>query len=183
MENIKEEIEKTKASAIYFLERGLADDNADYLDGVFLNLEDGTCDYVELIPTLEKIAEQDFIHYWDDNGAGGAAHPEPNLGAMFRKKALKSIENIRENARFEADSEIAQALKSVSYVLIKATLEDLVESQCADKQLIPILEKIAKKDIYDDTSYKTYPWGPHNNEPLGELARKAIQTILENAEQ
>lgn len=177
---MKQELEKIKLSAIYFLESGLADDNADYIDDVILNLDDGTCDYLELIPILEKIAEIDLFHYWDDNGAGGAPHPEPSLRTSFRKQALKSIENIRENARFEADSQIAQALKSVSHSLIKTTLEELGKSQCTDKQLIPILEKIARKDVYDNNSYLSYAYRSYTNYPLGELARKAIQKILEN---
>lgn len=180
---MKEELEDVKSSAISSLERGLADHCADNLDDVILNLDDGTCDYLELIPILEKIAERDLFCYWDDNGAGGAPHPEPSLRTSFRKQALKSIENIRENAQFEADSEIAQALKSVSHSLIKTTLEDLGKSQCADKQLIPILEKIARKDVYDNNSYLSYASRYYRNYPLGELARKAIQTILENYEQ
>ncbi len=88
---MKEKLEELKLSAIYFLKSGLANDNADYIDDVILNLDDGTCDYLELIPILEKIAEEDLFHYWDDNGAGGAAHPEPSLRISFRKQALKSI--------------------------------------------------------------------------------------------
>ena len=177
---MKEELEKVKLSAIANLERGLADNCADDFDDVILNLDDGTCDYLELIPILEKIAEKDLFDYWDDNGAGGAPHPEPTFRTSFRKQALKSIENIRENARFEADSQIAQALKSVSHSLIKTTLEDLGKSQCADKQLIPILEKIARKDVYDNNSYLSYAYRSYTKYPLGNLARKAIQTILEN---
>lgn len=177
---MKEELEEVKLSAISSLERGFANDCADDFDDVILNLDDGTCDHLELIPILEKIAEEDFFHYWDDNGAGGSPHPEPSLRTSFRKQALKSIENIRENARFEADSDIAQALKSSSHSIIQTTLWDLGKSQSADKKLIPILEKIARKDVYDNHSYLSYAYTSYTKYPLGELARKAIQTILEN---
>jgi hypothetical protein len=181
--NMNEEIEKDKLSAIEFLKRGFADNCADDIEHVILNAKDGACDYLELIPVLEKIAGEDFFDYWDDNGAGGQAHPDSRYRTSFRQQALKTIENIRENARFEANCEIAQALKSNSHPLIKKTLEDLGASQCRDKKLIPILEKIAKKEFYATYSNFSVVLDSYKDSPLDELAGKAIQKILENYEQ
>ncbi len=171
--DIKEELDKDKLSAIYRLEQGLANNCADdfYLIG---DLEDNTCNYLELIPILEKIAGKDFFCYWDDNGAGGAARPDWSTTTSFTKQALKSIENIEENTRFEANCEIAQALKSNSHELIRIVLDDLGESPCADKKLIPILEKIAKKNSYSQSQYN------YKYIEFEKPARKAIRTILEN---
>jgi hypothetical protein len=81
----------------------LARECADDILEVLVNLEDGTCDYVELIPLLEKVAEKDLFYYFDDNGAGGFSRPDPRRRESFRSWALKAIANIRENARFEAE--------------------------------------------------------------------------------
>ena len=170
---MKEELEKVKLSAIRLFENGLAENCADDFYSIG-DLEDNTCDYLELIPILEKIAGRDLFCYWDDNGAGGAAKPDWGTETSFRERALKAIENIKENTRFEADGEIAQALKSNSPMLIKIVLDDLGESRCRDQRLIAILEKIAKKNTYSQSQYK------YNSIELEKPARKAIRTILEN---
>ena len=170
---MKEELEKVKLSAIYWFENGLNKNCADNFYSI-RDLEDNTCDYLELIPILEKIAERDLFCYWDDNGAGGQAKPDWRTETSFRERALKAIENIKENTQFEAACEIAQALKSNSPMLVKIVLDDLGESRCSDKRLIAILEKIAKKNTYSQSQYN------HNFIELEKPARKAIRTILEN---
>jgi hypothetical protein len=171
-------IEGDKQSAIKQLEEGLANGCADDITEVLVNLGDGTCDYVELIPVLEKVASKRSFYYFDDNGAGGFPHPDLNREASFEWSASKAIENINENARFEANSETARALKSNDTQLIKTTLERLkTESTCADKLLIPILEKIVRKDVYQSYSYYS---GFKTEYQLGELARNIIEIILQN---
>ena len=82
-------------SALNKLKAGLATDCADDLSEVFCNLEDGTCDALELIPILEQIAEKDLFYYFDDNSSGGFPRPsgEPS---SFRSCALESIKNIKD---------------------------------------------------------------------------------------
>lgn len=173
IENLKEEIAEAKSNALYWFEHGLAQNCADDFYSI-RDLENNTCDYLELIPILEKIAGRDLFCFWDDNGAGGEAKPDWRTETSFRERALKAIENIKENTRFEADSEIAQALKSNSPVLTKIVLDDLGESRCSDKRLVAILEKIAQKNTYSQSRHD------HNNIELEKPARKAIRTILEN---
>ena len=141
-----------KSSAIAKLKSGIAQACADDITEVLCNLADGTCDYVELIPLLEEIAERDLFYYFDDNGAGGLPHPsgEPE---SFRDWALEAIENIKENAEFGSSSQIARDLKSLDLQVIKSALTSLAKSNCQDEELLPILEKIAKKDEYSTYSY------------------------------
>jgi hypothetical protein len=172
-------LQKDKLSAIKGLESGLARECADDIVEVLVNLADGTCDYADLIPVLEKVAEKDLFYYFDDNGAGGFPRPDPRRRASLRSWALKAIENIKENVRFEADSLEAQALKSNDSRLIKTTLELLTASSCNDEKLIPILEKIARKDVYSSYSYT----GSFEQQySLTEIADKAIRKIRENCE-
>src|SRR5687767_13632530 len=122
---IQVQIREDKRSAIRKLEEGLARDCADDITEVLINLGDGTCDYVELNPILERIARRDSFCYFDDNGAGGFPHPDRNHEMSFRASALRAIENIKENARLESDSAFAGALKSNNTRLINAALERL----------------------------------------------------------
>ena len=181
VKNRQVNIEGEKRSAIKKLEEGLAQGCADDITEVLVNLEDGTCDYVEMIPILKRIASSGSFYYFDDNGAGGFPHPDLNRETSFEAWALKAIENIKENAGFEANSDTAIALKSNDTDLIKKTLENLTaEGVCADTSLIPILEKIARKDVYQSYSY----YGGFKTEcQLGEHARNVIQIILQNYEQ
>lgn len=173
------EIEKDKRSAINKLKEGLISSSADDIIEVLINLEDNTCDYIELIPTLEMIAKVDGFCYFDDNSAGGQPHPDLSKKTSFGPWALKAIENIKENALLESSSMIHMALKSNSTQLIKTTLENLkTENKSADQSLIPILEKIARKDVYKSYSYLS---GFGANCPLGELAQAVIQIILRNS--
>lgn len=173
------EIEQDKRNAINKLKEGLISSSADDIIEVLINLEDGTCDYMELIPTLEVIARVDGFCYFDDNGAGGQPHPDLRKKTSFGPWALKAIENIKVNALLESSSLIHMALKSNSTSLIKTTLENLKsENKSADQSLIPILEKIARKDVYKNYSYLS---GFGANCPLGELAQAVIQIILRNS--
>ena len=173
------EIKKDKCNALQTLKEGLDNACADNITEVLINLEDGTCDYIELIPILEKIAHVDWFCYFDDNGAGGQPHADLRRNTSFKSWALKAIENIKENDRFESSSMIHSALKSNSTNLIKATLEQLKsESSSADKSLIPILEKIARKDLYKSYSYFS---GFVTDCQLGELACAVIQIIIQHS--
>jgi hypothetical protein len=170
-----EEIEKDKRYAISKLKHGLAAECADDLTEVMINLENGTCDYLELIPVLEQVAAKDWFYYFDDNGAGGFPHADLRQKSSFKDWALKAIKNIRENARFESSSVIHHVLKSNNTDLIKATLEELNQkNNIADKSLIPILEKITRQDVYNKYSYLgSFEKDCH----LGELANGVIQII------
>jgi hypothetical protein len=170
------EIDKDKRLALSTLKNGLADGCADDLTEVMINLENGTCDYVELIPALEEVARVEWFHYFDDNGAGGLPRPDMSRKSSFKAWALKAIENIRKNATFESSSMIHNALKSNNTALIKNTLEQLKANRIADKSLIPILEKIAQKDVYNKYSYL----GSFEVDcKLGELAREVIAIIVQ----
>jgi hypothetical protein len=173
------EIEKDKLVTKGTLEQGLRDACADNITEAMINLEYGTCDYIELIPTLEEIARVDWFCYFDDNGAGGFPRADLSRKSSFRSWALKAIENIKENERLESSGITARALKSNSTQLIKSTLEQLnSEGRCTDTSLIPILEKIARKDVYQSYSYYT---GFHTDCKLGELARNVIKLIIQNS--
>lgn len=168
----------TKRESISSLERGLETKCADDIVQVLCNLDDGTCDYVELIPLLEKIAEQEWFYYFDDNGAGGFPRPsgEP---ISFRQWALKAIENIKENSKLKTNSVIGKNLKGNDVNTLKSTLKSLSKSNSCDETLIPILEKIAKKDSYNSYSYIG---GYSTPRRFGELAQKAIEQIKRNIE-
>jgi hypothetical protein len=170
----------SKSSAIAQLKSGLEQSCADDITEVLCNLSDGTCDYVELIPLLEEVAERDFFYYFDDNGAGGFPHPsgEPS---SFRDWALKAIENIKENTKFDSSTQMARDLKSIDIQIIKSVLNGLTDSNCRDEKLIPILEKIAEKDEYQSYSY--YGGFSHSPRKFREPALKAIQQIRKNIEE
>jgi hypothetical protein len=151
---MKQEIEINKRNSIATLNAALEKECADDLIEVLINLENGTCDYDELIPYLEKVAHVDWFYYFDDNGAGGMPHADLGRKTSFKAWALKAIHNIRENQALDSSTMIHEALKSNSTALIKATLEKLSsENKIADRSLIPILEKIARKNIYNKYSY------------------------------
>lgn len=178
--SIGAEIANEKRSAIERLERGLANDCADDIEEVLINLGDGTCDYIELIPVLQRISQHRSFYYFDDNGAGGFPHADFNRERDFRYSARKAIENIAENAHLESKNEIAKILKSNSASRIKNALEKLrMSGVCADESLIPILEKIARKNVYQSYSYYS---GTQTEYELGELAYNVIQIIRRNIE-
>lgn len=166
------------ASALATLQQGLDRECADDIVGVLCNLADGTCDYVDLIPLLEQIAAKDSFYYFDDNGAGGFPH-RSGKPSSFADWARLAIKNIRENATLGGTSQMARSLKSLDTSLIHATLTQLVQSKCGDEALIPVLEKIARKDKYSSYSY----WGGYGSpRHFGESARKAIQHIRSSIE-
>ena len=172
-------IQEDKHLSARGLKRGLERACADDLAEVLTNLEDGACDYLELIPLLEEVARGDRFCYFDDNGAGGFPRADLRQETSFKAWAIKAIENIRENAAFEAASPEARALKSHDARIIKSVLGRLIAAAaCADAALIPILEKIARKDVYHKYSYYT---GLQTDCRLGALAREAIQIILRNS--
>lgn len=102
------DLEKDKRNAITTLKEGLTTSCADDITEVLINLEDGTCDYIELIPILEEVARVDWFYYFDDNGAGGQPHRDPRRKTSFKSWAVKAIENINENNRFESCSRRAE---------------------------------------------------------------------------
>jgi hypothetical protein len=176
---MRDEIEKNKRYAISQLEEGLERSCADDITAVLVNMEDGTCDYLELIPLLERVANRDSFYYFDDNGAGGMPHADHNRKTSFKAWALRAIENIKENARLESMSELAEVLKCNDVDLIQHALIFLKnEGDCADESLIPILEKIARKNEYQSYSYYS---GFKTDCKLGELAENVIQIIRRNS--
>lgn len=177
---MQKEIDQDKLISKGTLMRGLREECADDITETIINLEDGTCDYLELIPLLEEVARIDWFCYFDDNGAGGFPHADMRRNTSFRSSALKAIENIRENAKLESTSRESLALKCNSTEIIGSTLARLkAEGTIADKSLIPILEKIARKDLYRKYSYLS---GFEDDCRLGELAREVIQLIKRNSE-
>ena len=155
------------------LQRGCADDIVE----VLCNLADGTCDAVQLIPVLEQIARRNHFHYFDDNGAGGLPHAS-GKASEFRDWARAAIENIKENQRLQSPSPFAASLKSPDTDAVQFALDQVVHSNCDDATLLPILEKISRKDKYDSYSY----YGGYGSPRLlGAAARKAIQRIRDNA--
>jgi len=171
-------VEENKKYSIETLEKGIADSCADDIAEVLVNLEDGTCDYLELIPVLKKIAGKRSFYYFDDNGAGGFPRADIHQETNFAHSASKAIENVTENTGLKSNHPAADALKSNSTELIKKTLESLLsEGSCADNSLIPILEKIVRKDVYQRYSYYG---GLETDCRLGELAQNVIQIILKN---
>ena len=155
------------------LERGLENGCADDIEEGLCNLRDGTCDALELIPVLERVANGSF-HFFDDNSSGGLPHPTGNA-VGFSSDAREAIRNIRENSKLESPSPLARSLKSASTDDVRRALEGLTDS--TDETLIPILEKIARKDAYDSYSYSG---GRSITDELGQAARTAIRRIREN---
>jgi len=158
------------------LRSGLKSGCADDIVEALCNLSDGTCDAVELIPVLEQVAQRNHFRFLDDNGAGGAPHGS-GKPRSFRGWARAAIKNITENQQLPSGSRMAGLLKSSDTDVVKSALDELMRDNWADSTLIPILEKIARKDNYD--SYSCYGWeGPIR---LGEAARRAIQRIRDNS--
>lgn len=174
------EINDNKRYTKMKLEEGLAQGCADDIVEVIINLHDGTCNYIELIPLLEQVVQKKEFYYFDDNGAGGAPHPDLNRKTNFFGWGLRAMDTLKANALFEVSGVIAAALTSNSTALIKSTLEQLqAEGTSTDERLIPILEKIAAKDEYKSYTYLT---GFQTDCKLGELARSVKRIILHNTE-
>lgn len=161
------------------LERGLAESCADDITEAIINMHNGTCDYVELIPLLEQVAKEKF-YYFDDNGAGGLPRADMQRETDFFIWAQQAIENLKANAQLEANDHIAAALKSNSTALIKFTMEQLkAAGTYANELLMPVLKKIAAKNEYKSYSYLS---GFQTDCKLGDLAHEVIQMIHQNAE-
>jgi hypothetical protein len=176
----KSDIEQDKLHTQQLLKDGLAKSCADDIIEAIINMQQGTCDYSELIPLLEEIAKKDTFYYFDDNGAGGQPHADLRRKTDFLIWAQRVIDNLKENAKFEADGIIAEALKSNNTNFIRTTLEHLKsEGTCSNKLLIPILEKIARKDEYKSYTYLT---SFETDCRLGELAYSVIKLIRLNTE-
>ena len=133
------------------LKRGLQAGCADDISEGLCNLGDGTSDAVELIPLLEQVAKGSF-RFFDDNSSGGMPHPTGNP-VGFGREAREAIRNIRENSRLESASPIARSLKSLDAEDVRHALDQLANDSTTDETLIPILEKIARKNAYDSYSY------------------------------
>jgi hypothetical protein len=169
-----------KFETIRQLESGLKQECADDLIQASVNLLDGTCDWTELIPVLEKIAEKDMLYHFDDNGAGGFPHAsgEPS---SYRGWCESAIANIKENKTFTATGILADQLKCNDIDTIKNAIVNISNGNCTDENLIPILEKIAKKDKYEEFDY----WSTWSNpvQYLGESVKNAIDRIKKNIEE
>lgn len=159
----------------------LASSNGDYAAEILVNLDDGTCTYMELIPILQKIADVDWFPH-DEKYIPSEWDPEPDPDARksFREWAIKSINNIQKNAHtLSSASNIHRALTSNDPYLIRTTLEMLAaEGSEKDNKLIPILEKIALKDVYKSFFYGL---GYNTECHLRELANSVIEMIIRNS--
>jgi hypothetical protein len=166
-----------KIETIRQLESGLVKSCADDLIQASVNLLDGACDWIELIPVLEKLAEADMFYYFDDNGAGGFPHASGEPGS-YRDWCESAIANIEENKKFTATGILADQLKCNDIDTIKNAIVNISNGNCTDEKLIPILEKIAKKDKYQEYDY----WSTWSNpeQHLGESAKNAIDRIKKN---
>lgn len=174
-ESVLETLRINKNNTIRTLEAALSTGDADTMNEALENLEDGSCDYLELIPILKRVAGVDF-YYFDDNGAGGFPHAVSDK-ISYGSTALRLIKNIEENAGFESGSMTASALKSNDPDLLKTTLESLkTEGVCADKSLIPILTKIVRKNLYRIRDYTSST----PSYRLEELAREVMTIIHKN---
>ncbi len=175
---MEQEIVDDKAKALRLLEQGLAEGCADYIAEVIVNLGDGTCDYIELCPTLERVIAKDVFHFFNMNIVGDdftedlyIDEPDPSRPVNLRVLAEKAIANIKQNAALPAYSRTHRLLKSNQPQWIKNTLEELMAEGCIDQTLLPILEKIAQKNIY--RSYKM-----HNVLRVDcQLAQRAIRVM------
>jgi hypothetical protein len=173
------EIETLKRQAISKLKAGIREECADDITEVLMNLSEGTCDYLELIPVLKEVAAMDKFYYFDDNGAGGFPRADMSRLSSFKSWALNVISNIKENAKLETNAPEGQALKSNSTELIATTLGKMKAKRNAyDISLLPILEKIARKNEYKKYSYLS---GFENDCQLGELAQEVIDIIKANS--
>lgn len=175
---MKSDIEQNRRLTKATLESGLANSCADDITEAIINMTDGTCNYVELIPILEDIGRQDKFWYFDDNGAGGMPHPDSNRETNFKSWAAQAIKNLQENDQLITYGVIGDALKSNSTNLIELVLEHLErEGTSTDKLLIPILEKIARKNVYKSYSYIG---GFQTDCELGTKATNVLEMIQRN---
>jgi len=160
------------------LERGLARACADDLMEVMVNLEDNTCHYIEIISLLEEVAKIDWFHYFDDFSIYQELGPEPDptRKESFRALAEKSIANIHENHyHLKSDTLAHRALTTNStYIIKNSLLEIKANIQRADRSIIPILEKIVRKDVYKSYFYGA---GLKTDTYLGRLALEIIQKM------
>ncbi len=159
---------------------GLFDDN---VLNTLRYLEDGACNYLELVPPLKHLAERNWLYWWDDNSAGGPRHPvgEP---CTFRDQASMAVQNIIANQAFYAASPIAKDLTGLDHWHINQALHrlatgratlDLV-NELTNETLLPILGKIAKQNARIDLP----PDLARENVRFGGIASLALQRIERN---
>lgn len=168
-----------KHLAISLLEKGLNRmGNPGYLYDFFADFE-ASCEFIELIPLLKQVANEDRFYYvFDNNGAGGFPRGTGE-GESFRDRALEAIEVIQKN--YEKLTPTAKLLKSTNPKTIESALDELIKGDSIDKSLIPILENIAKEDVYLVSSGVARGFRSQSKRIyLGEKANKAIQKIKEN---
>jgi hypothetical protein len=175
-----------KTQAIQLLENGL-NANMGYGDGYlieefFENL-DSACIELDFIPLLKKLASCRSINfqdseYFDDNGAGGFLHPT-EAGKSFETEALDAINTIKTN--FENLSPTAKKLVTGEPKTFDSILDEIIDGDIFDSDLIPILEKIAREDVYLISSTSRRGFGALSKTVyLGEKAGKAIKKIRKN---
>lgn len=172
---IETALKADKNYAVRTLEQGVREKCADYITEVIINLENGTCDYPDVIGWFTGIAAVDWFCYFDDDIVNeGMIERDPNRNISFKATAEKIQENMWANRKLPGGTLTHEALKSNSTYIISATLEQLRREGSADQTLIPILEKIAKKDVYRSYFISR---GLRADCQLGELAREVIDLI------
>lgn len=175
-----------KAQAIQLLENGL-NTNMGYGDGSlieeFFENFDSACIELDFIPFLKELASRRSINfqdeeYFDDNGAGGFLHPT-EAGVSFETEALNAIQTIKSN--FENLSPTAKKLVTGETATFDSILDEIITGDIADSDLIPILEKIARDDVYLISSLTRRGFGALSKTVyLGEKAEKAIKKLKKN---
>ncbi len=175
-----------KHHAIKLLENGLFN-NLGYGDGYlieeFFENFDSACIELDFVPLLEILASRRSINYqdeeyFDDNSSGGSLHPT-EAGKSFETEALEAIQTIKTN--FEKLSPTAKLLKSTNPKIIESTLDELIKGDSTDISLIPILENIAKEDVYLVSSGVARGFKAQSKQIyLGEKATNAINKVKKN---
>ncbi len=177
-----------KYHATQLLEKGLFN-NLGYGDGYlieeFFENFDSTCVELDFILLLKVLASRESINfqdeeYFDDNSSGGSLHPT-EAGKSFETEALDAIQTIKAN--FEKLSPTAKFLKSTNPKIIESTLDELIKGDSTETSLIPILENIAKEDVYLVSSGVARGFRSQSKRIyLREKAEKAINKIKKNIE-
>lgn len=166
-----------KNYSIRTLDLGFTTGCADYIMEIIVNLEDGTCGYGGLVDFLTGIARTDWYCYFDEYTTMNdfdSLESDPNRKVSFKAVAEKAKANILDNFNLPGGTIFHEALKCNNNHIIKTTLNRLKLEGSTDVTLIPILEKIARKDVY--RSYFMHR-GLRVDCHLGELAREVIDAI------
>jgi hypothetical protein len=175
-----------KYHATQLLEKGLFN-NLGYGDGYlieeFFENFDSACIELDFILLLKVLASRESINfqdedYFDDNSSGGFLHPT-EAGKSFETEAFNAIQTIKDN--FENLSPTVKKFVTGEPKTFDSILDEIITGDIADSDLIPILENIAREDVYLISSPSRRGFGALSKTVyLGEKAGKAIKVIKKN---